>query len=293
MKKLLRPKDLLFLGLAGFLDVFEVARDPFGIAADSCKNLYGWVPEKYKRHNFIRLVERNLKTGEIEKVIKNGEAYLRLTTAGKEKTVRDFPMFSLQKKKWDGKWRMVIFDIAEVSRKIRDLLRCKLKELGFGMLQKSIWTTPHDMIVDLRQFLKEKGLGEDVYVFEVAHLLAGDPKDLADKIWKLDKLNDDYKNILDGIKSLKQMYIIYNDRVKKYQAKVTDEKISNDNDEKTSKVVLGMKDRFSRKTKGIVNNLKKNYLDILFADPCLPKELLPNDWVGDLVKAKIKTLINS
>ncbi|MBM3283264.1 hypothetical protein FJY90_03330, partial [Candidatus Gottesmanbacteria bacterium] len=166
MKKLLRPKDLLLLGLAGFMDIFEEAKDPFGVAADSCRNLYGWVPERYKRHNFSRLVKRGLKTEEIEKVVKNGEVFFRLTTIGRKKTIRDFSIFALQKQKWDRKWRLVIFDIAEVSRKTRDLLRLKLKELGFGMLQESVWITPYDIILDFREFVKEKGIGDYVYVME-------------------------------------------------------------------------------------------------------------------------------
>lgn len=278
MKKLLRPKDLLLLGLAGFLDVFEVARDPFGIAADSCKNLYGWVPARFKRHNFVRLVERSLKTGEIEKVVKRGELYLRLTTSGEEKIIRDFPMFSLQKSRWDRKWRIVIFDIAEVSRQIRDLLRLKLKELGFGMLQESVWITPHDIILDFREFLKEKGLGNYVYVMEVSHLLAGDPQALAKRVWKLEKVNEDYEDILEGIKKLKQMYIKHNDRVKEYQAKIR------------VKAQKGVEDRFESKVKKIKRKLKEQYLGVLLTDPCLPKELLPQDWLGDLMRKEIYKL---
>lgn len=274
MKKLLRPKDLLLLGLGGFLDIFEEARDPFGVAADSCKNLYGWVPERFKRHNFVRLVKRSLKTGEIEKVVKNGEVYLRLTTAGKEKTIRDFSIFFLQKQKWDRKWRIVIFDIAEVSRRIRDLLRLKLKELGFGMLQESVWITPHDIILDFREFLKEKGLGDYVYVLEVSHLLAGDPQELTNRIWKLDKLNEDYQKLLEGIKKLNQMYIKYNDRIKECQGKVK----------------IEVEKRFKRKVDKIKRDLKERYLAVILIDPCLPKELLPADWLGEIVKKEIYML---
>jgi len=46
-------------------------------------------------------------------------------------------------KKWDKKWRVVIFDIPSSSRTIRDAFRRKLKELGFYPLQKSIWVYPY------------------------------------------------------------------------------------------------------------------------------------------------------
>ncbi len=49
-----------------------------------------------------------------------------------------------KKTRWDGKWRIVAFDIHERSRKQRDLLRVELKEAGFIQLQRSMWVTPHD-----------------------------------------------------------------------------------------------------------------------------------------------------
>jgi len=257
------------------MDIFEEAKDPFGIAADSCRNLYGWVPERYKRHNFSRLVKRGLKTEEIEKVMKNGEVFFRLTTIGRKKTIRDFSIFALQKQKWDRKWRLVIFDIAEVSRKTRDLLRFKLKELGFGMLQESVWITPYDIILDFREFVKEKGIGDYVYVMEVSYLLAGNPQELANKVWKLNELNKRYQEILGEIKKLKQMYIVYNDRVKKCQVKVK---------------MFSMEKRLKRKVDKMKRSLRERFLTLMLADPCLPKELLPGNWYGDIVKREIYRL---
>lgn len=257
------------------MDVFEEVRDPFGVAADTCKNLYGWVPERFKRHNFTRVMGRSLRTGEIERVVKNENVYLRLTSYGEKAIIRDFPIISLQKRKWDGKWRMVVFDIAEVSRQTRDLLRLKLKELGLGMLQKSVWVTPYDIILDFREFVEEKSLGDSVYLMEVSHLLAGDARQLVEKTWKLGKLNKDYQNLLEKIRKLKDMYIVLNDRIKQCQAKMTEEER-----EETVK-------RFKRKIEARKKNLRKQYLEFLLSDPCLPKELLPKDWAGDLVKKEI------
>lgn len=59
-------------------------------------------------------------------------------------------------KKWDGKWRIVIFDIPNSSRWIRDIFRKKLKELGFCRLQQSIWIIPYacqEEVALLREFL--------------------------------------------------------------------------------------------------------------------------------------------
>ncbi len=45
---------------------------------------------------------------------------------------------------WDGKWRIVIFDIPERLRPSRDALRQKLRSLGFAYLNLSVWVTPYE-----------------------------------------------------------------------------------------------------------------------------------------------------
>ncbi len=47
-------------------------------------------------------------------------------------------------KKWDKKWRMVIFDIPESMKKARNALREKLQNLGFHQIQKSVWVYPYE-----------------------------------------------------------------------------------------------------------------------------------------------------
>jgi phenylacetic acid degradation operon negative regulatory protein len=49
-----------------------------------------------------------------------------------------------KKEKWDGKWRMVAFDIPEKYRIGRDALRRKLKLIGFCELQKSVFVTHYN-----------------------------------------------------------------------------------------------------------------------------------------------------
>lgn len=67
---------------------------------------------------------------------------------------------------WDGKWRIVIWDIPEKRRIARDLLRHKLKWLGFNQLQKSIWVTKKNCTPLLRDFVKQLGIEEWVRVIE-------------------------------------------------------------------------------------------------------------------------------
>ncbi|MDI6778544.1 MAG: CRISPR-associated endonuclease Cas2 [Patescibacteria group bacterium] len=47
-------------------------------------------------------------------------------------------------KKWDGWWRILIFDIPDKNKVKREALRGKLKELGLFKLQKSVWVCPYN-----------------------------------------------------------------------------------------------------------------------------------------------------
>jgi DNA-binding transcriptional regulator PaaX len=47
-------------------------------------------------------------------------------------------------KKWDGKWRILIFDITETKKSTRDNIRRTLINIGFIKLQNSVWVFPYD-----------------------------------------------------------------------------------------------------------------------------------------------------
>jgi len=243
MRKLLRLEDYLLLGFSFGADLFEDIADAGGLMSFSYKQIYGFVPNRYKKRYFYKKVHQLLKTDHIEKIIKNGKPYFRLTSLGKKEIIRDFPIFPFQKKKWYKKWRLVIFDVPEKRRKARDALRVKLIELGFGKWQKSVYISPHDFAKDLKEFLKTWGLLGKAFVLEANVFSISEAKVLAEKIWSLSKINKKYQKILDQW-----------------------EKENKKNEEKIRK------------------RIKSCYFGILAFDPLLPRELLPNDWVGEKVR---------
>ena len=87
----------------------------------------------------------------------NHQIYIRLTKEGEKKAGK----FQINKlailtpKQWDGVWRLIIFDIPEKLKIKREAFRGKLKELGFYLLQKSIWAYPYSCgreVMLLREF---------------------------------------------------------------------------------------------------------------------------------------------
>jgi len=61
---------------------------------------------------------------------------------------------SLDKNKKDGLWRVVIFDIPEKQRVKRDLLRQKLKDFDFKMIQKSVFVSPYICEKEIKELCK-------------------------------------------------------------------------------------------------------------------------------------------
>src|SRR3989344_9236435 len=60
--------------------------------------------------------------------------------------------------KWDGKWRIIFFDIPEKKRRYRDELRSMLKTIGFKEFQKSIWIYPYKVPKFLKEILFDESI---------------------------------------------------------------------------------------------------------------------------------------
>ena len=98
--------------------------------------------------------------------MKNGEALYEFTNNGKKK-IRVFAFETLNIERpvrWDGQWRIVIFDIPEYLGTARRALQKKLQDLGFYPLQKSVWVYPFPCEAEI-EFVKDFfGIGRFVYV---------------------------------------------------------------------------------------------------------------------------------
>lgn len=89
-----------------------------------------------------RLVAKGLITFEA----RGGKRYARVTEEGER--LLEFESLreknSKKPKRWDGRWRVVLFDIPERRRGIRNRLRLFMQEYGFVRLQDSVWIYPYD-----------------------------------------------------------------------------------------------------------------------------------------------------
>ncbi|MFA7209050.1 MAG: hypothetical protein WC120_02070 [Parcubacteria group bacterium] len=74
------------------------------------------------------------------------QIHINLTEEGKKKLRKyDIDALRIEKpKKWDKRWRVLIFDIVDRHKQKREALRGKIKELGLFQLQKSVWVCPYE-----------------------------------------------------------------------------------------------------------------------------------------------------
>jgi DNA-binding MarR family transcriptional regulator len=112
---------------------------------------------KYKGKKLSSIFSRLRRNGYLDIREERRQIYISLTDEGKRMAgwLQIDALEIKRPKQWDRKWRIVIFDIAQVKKLYREAFRGKLKELGFVPLQKSVWLCPfecRDEVEVLREF---------------------------------------------------------------------------------------------------------------------------------------------
>jgi len=88
------------------------------------------------------------RSGYLEIVEKDNQKVVRITKKGR------FKLWSpVINEEWDGRWRLVAFDIEEIHRSKRDYFRNALKIMGFKKMQKSLWICPYDISEDIEKVI--------------------------------------------------------------------------------------------------------------------------------------------
>src|SRR3989344_1279787 len=102
----------------------------------------GMLPTKRQREFINSSRNRMVKSG----LLKYDGKFLRLTTTGEAKLRRlELMNYKMKKpRRWDNKWRVLIFDIPEKRRPLREKVRITLMAIGFVRLQDSVWIYPYD-----------------------------------------------------------------------------------------------------------------------------------------------------
>lgn len=105
-----------------------------------------------------------ITSGYLTVEMKNGKKYVRLTPKGEKfaALIQGGSAPLKKPKRWDGKWRLLIFDIPEQRKRIRGQIRATLVALGFVRLQDSVWVYPYDCEDYMIMLKADLRVGKDV-----------------------------------------------------------------------------------------------------------------------------------
>jgi len=119
-----------------------------------------------KKDYYRTAVGRLSRQGLLKVVDKNGQRFLQLTQKGQLKALMQ--NISLQDTpKWDGKWRMIIFDIPEDAKPKREELRKLLLQNDFYKLQASVFINPKPLNREAILYLRKSGLIDYIRMLRV------------------------------------------------------------------------------------------------------------------------------
>ncbi len=141
---------------------------------------------------------------------------------------------------WDDKWYIVAFDIPETQRIKRNAFRERLKKIGFGRLQDSLWISPYNFLANIESLVEFHDMESWVIPSVTDKLGREDSQELADRVWHLEEINKRYKKFVSKYKFLRKTKDFKPDKLK----------------------------------------IQMGYLRLLKEDPQLPEDLLPDDWYG-------------
>lgn len=153
-----RNVALMVIGTVGLIAVSAIAPNMFQLLGRS-----GALARlKYQSKGVLARLKMK---GEIEFVERDGKRYARLTKRGEEALAfgqQKMTFANTKPRRWDRRYRLVIFDVPEKRKKIRERLRFQMQEVGFLRVQDSAWLYPYDCEEFIALLKADLHIGKDV-----------------------------------------------------------------------------------------------------------------------------------
>lgn len=147
----------------------------------SKKQKYKNISQNDKKKKTAQVFYYLKKRGLIEFKEEKGVLKILLSKSGRQKSASlNVASLRIQKAShWDGKWWQVAADIpTKHYRQGADMLRRKLKQMGFCPLQRTLWFFPFDPRKEIEFVSKEYGISQFVTVMEISRMDVQDEEKL-------------------------------------------------------------------------------------------------------------------
>lgn len=105
-----------------------------------------------ERSVFYSTMSKVIREKLVSKDVRGEKTFLRVTDFGRDLLSLKYPHLFLKTEKWDGNWRMIVFDIPEKDRNRRDKLRNILVNLFCVPLFDSLWISPNNIFPLVENF---------------------------------------------------------------------------------------------------------------------------------------------
>jgi phenylacetic acid degradation operon negative regulatory protein len=177
-----------------------------------------------------------------------GDRLYRLTEAGRRLALGPRDPAQRWKRRWDGKWRMVLFDVPQHRSSDRVRLRRSLANCGFGYLQNSVWITPDPLSTELESLRTGPVDVESLILLEARPCAGESDTEIVAGAWDFDTINLHYKRHLDVLERLPSDSIAGEAQARQWQRWLRDERVA--------------------------------WNEAVDRDPLLPERLLPSGYLG-------------
>jgi len=178
---------------------------------------------------------------------RHGRPVLRVDLTGREKPTLNPNRY--WGTRWDGIWRVLIYDVPETNRVFRNSLRAFLYRLRMGGLQKSVWVSPRDIRPDYADLLKTTGIEDLSYLFEARTVLGRKARDIVMQAWDYFGLEEKQSWFIRTAEELQKQLATGNMKIDDIGKLAREEYLA--------------------------------YLDVMEKDPLLPRQLCPYGYLGE------------
>ena len=151
-------------------------------------------------------------------------------------------------REWDGRWRLVLFDVPTAQNSHRTRLRRYLRDKGFGYLQNSVWITPDSLDAERQILVGGKINVESLLLLEARPCAGESDAEIVAGAWDFELINHRYARHLN---------------------------------------ILGERPGGTLRNEMAAKSLlrwaaaeREAWLDAVTCDPLLPERILPSDYQG-------------
>jgi len=180
-----------------------------GCKTDELLNLLLWFADKLARPTFHNLTDSYeswaYRNGFLKQVARLEQRHLlerdpntpddriyRLTAQGCLQALGGRDPQARWSREWDGRWRLVLFDVPTTQNAQRKRLRRHLKDQNFGYLQKSVWITPDALEEERHALVRGKSDVESLILMEARPCAGESDAEIVAGAWDFERINFGY-----------------------------------------------------------------------------------------------------